>query len=77
MDRNKEKTIFIVNPVSANGRTSRSWKRLEKGLQEKGYIFDVAYTCRPMHAVDITRNALEKGFERIIAVGGDGTFKKL
>jgi diacylglycerol kinase (ATP) len=77
MARNKEKTIFIVNPVSANGRTSRSWRRLEKDLQEKGYAFDVAYTQRPMHAIDITRNALEKGFERVIAVGGDGTFNEV
>ena len=77
MAKNKEKTIFIVNPVSANGRTSRSWEKLEKDLRKKGYIFDVAYTDRPMHAVDLTRNALEKGFERVIAVGGDGTFNEV
>lgn len=77
MAKNKEKTIFIVNPVAANGRTSRSWRRLETDLQEKGYIFDVAYTRRPMHAVDLTRHALEEGFERVIAVGGDGTFNEV
>ena len=77
MAKNKEKTIFIVNPVSANGRTSRSWEKLEKDLRKKGYIFDVDYTRRPMHAVDLTRNALEKGFERVIAVGGDGTFNEV
>jgi len=30
-----------------------------------------------MHAIDITRNALEKGFERVIAAGGDGTFNEV
>lgn len=77
MAKNDEKTIFIVNPISANGRTSKRWTRLEKDLQEKGYIFDVAYTRRPMHAVDITRNALQTGFERVIAVGGDGTINEV
>lgn len=77
MVKNSEKTIFIVNPVSANGRTLINWRRLEKALREKDYIFDVAYTQQPMHAVDITRNALEKGFERVIAVGGDGTFNEV
>jgi len=36
-----------------------------------------AFTERPMHAVDITREALRSGHQLIVAVGGDGTINEV
>jgi len=37
----------------------------------------VAMTTGPLDAVTITRHALREGFERIVAVGGDGTINEV
>jgi len=66
------KTFCVVNPHSANGRTGKNWPKLADAVRETIGAFDYALTSRPMEAPDITRKALAKGYEMIVAVGGDG-----
>ncbi|HYV44797.1 MAG TPA: diacylglycerol kinase family protein [Myxococcaceae bacterium] len=71
------KTFLVVNPQSANGQTGRKWAELSaeigRGLGEFGHTF-----CdRQMHAVDLTRDAIRKGYDCIVAVGGDGTINEV
>jgi YegS/Rv2252/BmrU family lipid kinase len=37
----------------------------------------VVFTTQPGHATELTRRALEKGCERVVAVGGDGTMNEV
>lgn len=69
--------LFIVNPVSAAGRTRKIWPRMERLLRERGASFDWRYTERPGHAIEIARDALKEGYELIAAVGGDGTLNEV
>lgn len=69
--------MFVVNPVSGAGRTSRQWRHTERLLREKDYDFAVNFTRGAMHACEITRQALEQGYDHIIAVGGDGTINEV
>lgn len=71
------KTKVIVNPNSANGRTGRQWKRLEPRLFHKLGAIEVTFTSAPGEATGLTRKALLEGFQRIIAVGGDGTVNEV
>jgi len=71
------KVIFVVNPLSGEGRTSKQWQKVERLLRKKNYCFDVQFTERSMHACQITRDALQKGYNHIIAVGGDGTINEV
>lgn len=73
----RNKVIFVVNPVSGGGRTRKQWQVVDSVLRDKGYGFDVKYTERPMHACQITSEALQSGYNHVIAVGGDGTINEV
>lgn len=67
------KTLVLVNPASARGETGRRWPQREAQFRHYLGDFELALTERAMHAAELTRAAIGRGVERIIAVGGDGT----
>lgn len=64
---------IIVNPASGNGKGGRRWPAVEKYLREKGVPFEVVFTEHGGHAVALANNALQSGYKKLAAVGGDGT----
>jgi YegS/Rv2252/BmrU family lipid kinase len=62
-------TLFIVNPAARHGETRRLLPLLERSLGE-AKAGEIQVSAGPRHACDLARNA--RGFERIVAVGGDG-----
>lgn len=52
---------------------SKRWPAISKKLVAAIGDFQTSFSQYPTHATHITRAALLAGFERIIAVGGDGT----
>lgn len=73
----RPRTLVIVNPASAGGRTARHWETLQRALLAEGVDHEVHHTAAPLEAVDITRRAVADGFQRIVAVGGDGTLNEV
>ncbi len=71
------KTAVIVNPVSANGVTARRWPEIAALMEGEGLEFASFMTEAPEHATALTGEALEKGSELIISVGGDGTHNEV
>jgi YegS/Rv2252/BmrU family lipid kinase len=71
------KTFFVVNPQSANGSTGKRWAELQAKVARAIPDFDHAFTERQMHAADLTRAAIKKGYECVVAVGGDGTINEV
>ncbi len=69
--------FFVVNPASANGTTRVVWEEIVVYMQEKGLDFDVQLTSGPNQATEISREAIKKGYKKIIAVGGDGTVNEV
>ena len=67
------KTVVVVNPTSAGGRTGRQWGRWRDIFERHLGSFELAITGQPGNATHITREALRAGADRIISVGGDGT----
>jgi YegS/Rv2252/BmrU family lipid kinase len=65
--------FIVVNPRSAGGATARHFDSVFQAV--RGAVGDCAhaFTERPMHAAELTREALRAGHDLIIAVGGDGT----
>ncbi len=74
---NTYKTLCIVNPVSANGRTRKNWPLIEAFLKKLGLEFTVAYTTHAGDAIKIAQNGLAQGYNRLVAVGGDGTLHEV
>jgi diacylglycerol kinase (ATP) len=71
--RDLGRIMVVVNPHSANGATGREWPKIKDYLKDKLGVFDFALTKGMGDATTITREALEKGYEVILSVGGDGT----
>jgi YegS/Rv2252/BmrU family lipid kinase len=71
------KTLVIVNPMSAAGRAKKEWPNLSRTLQGRYGEFDTRFTTRAGEAADIARQGINEGFETIIGVGGDGTLNEV
>ncbi len=67
------KTAFIVNPVAGRGRARRVWNNLLPTVEDQGYSKAVAYTEGLLHAKHLAEGFANKGYQRVVAVGGDGT----
>ena len=70
------KTFVVINPKSADGSTGKNLNSLLSKLKSIGQ-FTHYLTESQSHATVLTNNALKKGYNRIIAIGGDGTFNEV
>jgi len=67
------KTVAIVNPTAGYRRARRVWPRLLASLGEAGANVATWWTEWPGHAETLAARARREGFDRVVAVGGDGT----
>ena len=52
-----ERTVFLVNPASANGSTGRRWPELARRAASAGLEGDTLFSERPGHLGELTREA--------------------
>jgi YegS/Rv2252/BmrU family lipid kinase len=71
------KTYLVVNPQSAGGRTGKRFPEIAGAVRGAIGDFDHAFTNRIGEATDLARAALGRGYQRIVAVGGDGTINEV
>lgn len=72
------KVAFIFNPFSGRNRRDPFLARaLPAFAAERRLDAELMFTRAPHHATELARNALARGCERIIAVGGDGTLNEV
>lgn len=67
------RTQLIVNPSSDQGQTLTLLPEITDTLQYLDVAFDVTQTEGPEHAIELAQQAVAHGYERVVAVGGDGT----
>jgi YegS/Rv2252/BmrU family lipid kinase len=72
-----QRSLLIVNPVAAGGKTGTVWPDVEKELRSLGLAFDYHFTEEPNHATVLAREGIEQGYETVVAVGGDGTINEV
>ncbi len=72
-----KRILFIVNPVAAGGKTAKVWPTIEKELQSLNLPFDRCFTEARGHAISLARQAVEDGYDMVVAVGGDGTVNEV
>jgi diacylglycerol kinase (ATP) len=63
----------IVNPAAGANSTRHKWPGLCSLLKKVGLPFDFQFTEGKGHAIELARDASEKGYRYVVAVGGDGT----
>jgi YegS/Rv2252/BmrU family lipid kinase len=71
------KTVFVVNPASANGSTGKRWPEISARITALGLEHSAVLTSRAGEAADLTADALASGAGSVVAVGGDGTVNEV
>ena len=68
--------FFVVNPRAGGGRVEKSWPRLREHLEKESMAYEFSLTTKQGEAYDIVKHALNLGYRKIVAVGGDGTLNE-
>ena len=77
MENVKEQWVFIVNPIAGNSFAKSITPKLREMIKKHNVDAEVVYTERNGHATELSEQYYKKGFRKIIAVGGDGTFNEM
>lgn len=72
-----DKVHVIVNPFSARGKTGLLWQDIREIVHHYFSEYKYIFTEKPSQATEIARDLLQRGFDLIIGVGGDGTLNEI
>ncbi|MHA1407499.1 MAG: diacylglycerol/lipid kinase family protein [Candidatus Heimdallarchaeaceae archaeon] len=67
---------FIVNPNAGTKLCMKRWKKAEPVIAASGIDYDVVYTTGKKQGIELTKNAINEGFNRIIVASGDGVINE-
>jgi len=67
----------IINPAARGGKTARQWPVISELLKRNDIPFDYAFTEGTGHGIDLAKEAVDAGYELVVAVGGDGTVNEV
>ena len=68
---------FLVNPTAGGGRAMDTAKTLEAHLKAEGLEYEFGYSQYHKHAIELVRDAVERGHRKIFALGGDGAMDSM
>jgi len=68
--------LFVINPTAGKGKTKKLIPLIKKKCNENNLDYEMSFTAKPGDALHLAKKGIEKGFKRIIAVGGDGTLNE-
>jgi YegS/Rv2252/BmrU family lipid kinase len=69
--------LIVVNPASGGGRASRCRPRLAAALDRAGLPYRCVESVAPGDVTRLVARAVDEGYRRLLALGGDGTFNEL
>ncbi len=67
------RTKILVNPTAGRGRSGEVLEQVERYLKRYGVDGDLVVTEAPGQATDLAFEAALDGYDRVVAMGGDGT----
>jgi YegS/Rv2252/BmrU family lipid kinase len=72
-----DRWLVIINPNAGTKKGEKDWERISGLLTENGFVFHPVFTERRLHAMKLTVDFIQRGFRKIIVVGGDGTMNEV
>ena len=73
----KKRIRFIVNPIAGHSGKESFPAFVEQVLQHDKFSNEICFTDFPGHATTLATEAVQAGFEMVVAVGGDGTINEV
>ncbi|MHA1304324.1 MAG: diacylglycerol/lipid kinase family protein, partial [Candidatus Heimdallarchaeaceae archaeon] len=68
---------FIVNPNSGSKLCKERWIQAEEVLKSRSIDYDVTYTTAPHQGMELVKEAVREGFDRIVVASGDGEMNEV
>ena len=72
-----KKITFIINPIAGHKKYKIAEKGIHKYLDHKKFESNIEYSKKKGDVQKITKKAIDRGANIIIAVGGDGTVNEV
>ena len=72
-----DRWFVIVNPISGGGKGLADFPQISHLLRENGIQHDPVFTEHRYHATELTVEAVNRGYRKLIVVGGDGTLNEV
>lgn len=69
--------LVLVNPNAGTQKGKKDWHKISHILTEQGFDYHSVFTERKLHAIELVPQFIEKGYRKIIVVGGDGTMNEV
>ncbi len=77
MQNTKEKILFIINPISGKGKAADAENIIKSNIDKAQFDYHFVDTKCGKHAIKLSQNAVNEGFNIVVAVGGDGTVNEV
>ncbi|MCD6091822.1 MAG: diacylglycerol kinase family lipid kinase [Bacteroidales bacterium] len=71
-----KKIRIIINPISGSGKQIRAEKAIKKILDKGLFESEIIYSQRKGHITSLAIEAVEKEYDAVIVVGGDGSLNE-
>jgi len=72
----KKKWFVILNPHAGSGRGKKDQSEILQILTKFDFQYELAVSEYHRHTIQLTIQAIEKGFRNLIVAGGDGTLNE-
>jgi diacylglycerol kinase (ATP) len=69
--------LVIANPISGRGHAKRLLPQFDELAASAGVSIDISLTERAGHGRELAAAAAGKGYDAVVAVGGDGTVNEI
>ena len=77
MSEPRKKIRFIINPKSGIGKQQKIEKLIASHIDARLFDHEICYTQAKAHATELSREAAERNYDAVVAVGGDGTINEV
>ena len=72
-----DKWYVIVNPVAGSGKGLEDLPLITKLIRDNNIPYELVFSQHKYHVTELTVQAVNEGYRRIIAIGGDGTIHEV
>ena len=72
-----KKIFFIINPISGKKKKEFLAEEIPQYFPESDFEIEIHYTERAGHGGELAQAAVKRGFDVVVAVGGDGTINEV
>ncbi|NMA82665.1 MAG: diacylglycerol kinase family lipid kinase [Epulopiscium sp.] len=71
------KIRFIINPIAGKGKAGSFVPIIQETMKKHQISYEIRKTKGPLEATRLAQEAVEQGYTKVVAVGGDGTISEV